>query len=74
MGKTRGGKTRYERGATAPKVPRPYQVGDLGEEWGEARQWAGDRITKKKYKMPAMQKPDSTVAGSPRDSPEGSTS
>jgi len=34
------------------------------KKWAEARQWAGDRITKKKYKMPARRRPDGTVAGS----------
>ena len=30
----------------------------------EARQWASDRITSHKYKMPRRQRPDQTVAGS----------
>jgi hypothetical protein len=34
------------------------------KKWAEARQWAGSRITKAKYKMPARQKPDGVVAGS----------
>jgi len=34
------------------------------KKWAEARQWAGGRVTRKKYKMPAKQKPDGTVAGS----------
>jgi len=29
--------------------------------WAEACQWAGGRISKKKYHMPKSQKPDSTV-------------
>jgi ribonuclease HI len=34
------------------------------KKWSEARQWAGSRINKAKYKMPARQKPDGAVAGS----------
>jgi ribonuclease HI len=34
------------------------------KKWSEARQWAGSRINKLKYKMPAGQKPDGMVAGS----------
>jgi hypothetical protein len=34
------------------------------KKWAEARQWAGSRITKAKYKMPASRKPDGAVAGS----------
>jgi ribonuclease HI len=34
------------------------------KKWAEARQWAGSRINKTKYKMPAKQKPDGAVAGS----------
>ena len=34
------------------------------KKWAEARQWAGDRITRHKYKMPHQQRPDQTVAGS----------
>jgi hypothetical protein len=34
------------------------------KKWAEARQWAGSRINKMKYKMPARQKPDGVVAGS----------
>jgi ribonuclease HI len=33
-------------------------------KWTEAHQWARSRINKEKYKMPAKQKPDGTVAGS----------
>jgi len=36
------------------------------EKWVEARQWAGRRTSKKKYRMPKSQRPDSTVAGSTR--------
>jgi len=34
------------------------------KKWAEARQWAGVRTSKKKYKMPKSQKPNGTVAGS----------
>jgi hypothetical protein len=34
------------------------------KKWGEARQWAGSRTTRKKYKLPAKRKLDGTVAGS----------
>jgi ribonuclease HI len=34
------------------------------KQWSEARQWAGSRINKGKYKMPAREKPDGVVAGS----------
>ena len=30
----------------------------------EARQWAGGRTSKKKYRLPESQRPDGTVAGS----------
>jgi len=33
-------------------------------KWTEAHQWARSRSNKEKYKMPAKQKPDGTVAGS----------
>jgi hypothetical protein len=36
------------------------------KKWMEAHQWAESRINKEKYKMPAKQKPDGTVAGSAR--------
>jgi ribonuclease HI len=49
--------------------PLPRSLAHLKREisekkWAEARQWAGSRITKAKYKMPARQKPDGVVAGS----------
>jgi len=34
------------------------------EKWAEARQWAGGRTPREKYKMPDKQKPDGTVADS----------
>jgi hypothetical protein len=49
--------------------PLPWSLAHLKLEisekkWAEARQWAGSRMTKAKYKMPASQKPDGVVAGS----------
>jgi ribonuclease HI len=49
--------------------PLPRSLAHLKREisekkWTEARQWAGSRITKAKYRMPARQKPDEVVAGS----------
>jgi len=32
--------------------------------WVEARQWAGSRTSKKKYRLPKSQRPDGTAAGS----------
>jgi len=38
---------------------------DISEkEWVEARQWAGGRTSKKKYRLPKSQRPDGIVAGS----------
>jgi len=34
------------------------------KKWAEARQWAGGRTSKTKYRMPKSQKPDGEVAGS----------
>jgi hypothetical protein len=50
-------------------MPLPRSLAHLKREisekkWMEARQWAGERTSKKKYKMPTMQRPDGTVAGS----------
>jgi len=50
----------------ASQVPRAPEAGDLAEKWAEARQWAGGQTSKKKYRMPSRQKPDSAVAGSSR--------
>jgi len=50
-------------------MPLPRSLANLKREisekkWVEARQWAGSRTSKTKYRMPASQKPDGTVAGS----------
>jgi len=50
-------------------MPLPRSLANIKQEiaekkWAEARQWAGGRTSKKKYKMPKSQKPDGTVAGS----------
>jgi len=34
------------------------------KKWAEARQWAGGRISKKKYRLPESRRPDGAVAGS----------
>jgi hypothetical protein len=40
---------------------------DISEKkWAEARRWAGARVTGKKYKLLIKQRPDGTVAGSPK--------
>jgi len=50
-------------------VPLPRSLAHIKREistkkWDEARQWAGKRISAKKYRMPRTQQPDKTVAGS----------
>jgi hypothetical protein len=50
-------------------MPLPRSLANLKREisekkWVEARQWAGGRTSKKKYRMPKSLKPDGTVAGS----------
>jgi ribonuclease HI len=47
-------------------LPRSHDLKrEISEKkWSEARQWAGSRINKAKYKMPVRQKPDGVVAGS----------
>jgi len=50
-------------------MPLPGSLAHLKREisekkWVEARQWAGGRTSRKKYRVPRRQKPDSTVASS----------
>jgi len=50
-------------------TPLPRSLANLKREisekkWVEARQWAGNRTSKKKYRIPESQKPDSAVANS----------
>jgi len=50
-------------------MPLPRSLANIKREiaekkWEEARQWAGGRTSKKKYKMPKSQRPNGTVAGS----------
>jgi len=50
-------------------MPLPRSLTNLKREisekkWGEARQWAGSRTSKKKYRIPESQKQDSAVANS----------
>jgi hypothetical protein len=56
-------------GVEWPEEARPRSLANIRREisekkWAEARQWAGGRTSKKKYKMPKSQKPNGTVAGS----------
>jgi len=44
------------------------------KKWAEARQWAGGRTSKKKYRMPTSQKPDGRWLGAPNGLPNGFTS
>ena len=77
MGKDRGRETRHPRGGVAELpstnggagAPLPRSLANLRREisekkWAEARQWAGGRTSKKKYRMPSSQKPDGAVANS----------
>jgi len=50
-------------------APLPRSLANLKREisekkWAEARQWAGGRTSKAKYRMPKSQKPDGVVSGS----------
>jgi len=50
-------------------LPLPRSLANLKQEisekkWVKARQWAGGRTSKMKYRMPKGQKPDGVVAGS----------
>ena len=50
-------------------MPLPRSLANIKREisekkWAEARQWAGNRTSKTKYRMPTSQRPDGTVAGS----------
>ena len=49
-------------------VPLPRSLANLKREisekkWAEARQWAGGRTSRGKYRMPKCQRPDDVVAG-----------
>jgi hypothetical protein len=73
---TRG--VEWLKGGARP-TPLPRSLTHLTREisekkWAEARQWAGGRVTSKKYKMPREQWPDKMVAGSPKGIHRGSTS
>ena len=50
-------------------VPLPRSLANLKREvsekkWAEARQWAGGRTSKAKYRLPKSQRPDGAVAAS----------
>jgi len=54
-------------GSTGNALPR--SLANLKREisekkWVEARQWVGGRTSKTKYRVPKIQRPDGTVAGS----------
>jgi len=56
-------------GVEWPEEARPRSLANIRREisekkWVEAREWAGGRTSRKKYKMPKSQRPDGTVAGS----------
>jgi len=56
-------------GVEWPEGVRPRSLANIRREisekkWAEARQWAGGRTSKKKYRMPTSQRPDGMVAGS----------
>jgi len=58
----------YADRAEARAIPLPRSLANLKQEisvkkWAEVRQWVGGRTPRKKYKMPASQKPGRTVAG-----------
>ena len=53
----------------ARSLPLPRSLANIRREisekkWVEARQWAGGRTSKKKYRLPKSQRPDSIVARS----------
>jgi len=52
------------RVATLPRSLANLKWEILEKKWVEARQWAGGRTLKMKYRMPKSQKPDGAVAGS----------
>jgi len=67
---TRGVEWLSSSGRTEVRAaPLPRSLANLKREisekkWAEARQWAGGRTSKTKYRMPKRQKPDGAVAGS----------
>jgi len=77
MGEDSGGGARHPRveclsysdRAGARAMPLPRSLANIKREisekkWAEARQWAGGRASKTKYRIPKSQKPDGVVAGS----------
>jgi len=56
---------RVEAGAMSLPRSLAHLKREISEKkWVKARQWAGSRASKKKYRMPKSQKPDGMVAGS----------
>jgi len=61
----------YSDRVEARPMPLPRSLANLKREisekkWVDARQWAGGRTSRKKYRMPESHRPDATVAGSTR--------
>ena len=59
----------YDGRSEVRVMPLPRSLANLKREisekkWAEARQWAGGRTSKEKYRMPGSQKPNGVVAGS----------
>ena len=62
-------KYEYSGRSEVRAMPLPRSLANLKREisekkWAEARQWAGGRTSKAKYRMPKSRRPDGTVAGS----------
>jgi len=59
-------KTAAEQSGSHRPIPRSLAnlKREISKQWMEARQWAGGRTSKRKYRMPQSQRPDGTVAGS----------
>jgi len=65
-------------GAETCAMPLPRSLANLKREtsekkWAEARQWAGGRTCRTKYRMPKSQRPDGAGLEVPRSSPRGSS-
>jgi len=59
----------YDGRSQVRAMPLPRSLANLKREilekkWVPARQWAGGRTSKSKYRMPTSRKPDDAVAGS----------
>ena len=45
-----------------PLIPRSLKREISQKKWAEARRWAGGRVSQKKHKPPAKQRPDGMVS------------